>query len=137
MYPQENRLKKIKDFDLITKHGMWVSGDLLSIKVLKLTDVAQENLPKMIKNGTTTEKEKWQNQLKIAVAIGLKIDKSAVKRNKLKRQIREIVRLIIKNDGFKTGYYLLIQPKKDCLNKDYAIISQKLTGLFQKAHLLK
>jgi ribonuclease P protein component len=136
MYPQENRLKKIKDFDLIVKYGHWINGSLLLIKILKLTDVKSEDLPKIIKNGSLKELKNWQNQLKIATAVGLKINKSAVKRNRLKRQIREIMRLILKDNRLQNGYYILIQPKKECLEEDYAKISQELELLLKKGKIL-
>jgi len=137
MYPKENRLKKVKDFELVNKYGRWTSGVLMSIKVLKLTSVRKENLPKIIKNGDEKVLNKWQNQLKLAVAVGLKFHKSAVKRNRMKRQIREVVRLLIKDNKFVNGYYVLIQPKKECLEQDYAKISKELELLFKKSKILK
>ena len=137
MYPKENRLKKIKDFELVNKYGRWTGGNLLSIKVLKLTNVRKENLPKVIKNGDDKVLNTWQNQLKIAVAVGLKFHKTAVKRNRTKRQIREVIRLLIKDNKLQKGYYALIQPKKECLNEDYAKISTELELLFKKAKVLK
>jgi len=137
MLKPENRLKKIKDFELVNKYGRWTSGALLSIKVLKLTAVKKENLPKKIKTGTEKDLSSFQNQLKIAVAVGLKFHKSAVKRNRVKRQIREVIRLLIKNDKFQSGYYILIQPKKECLSENYTKINQELELLFKKAKILK
>jgi len=137
MYPKENRLKKVKDFELVNKHGRWTSGFLLSVKTLKLANLDEKYLPKHTKKGTKEGLEEFKNQLKIAVAVGLKFHKSAVKRNRIKRQIREVVRLLLKDGRFQNGYYVLIQPKKECLEEDYAKISTELKLLFKKAKVLK
>lgn len=124
-----NRLKKKRDFDLILKHGTWVNGRFLSVKALEL-DKIKDFYPKR------EDPKKFEKQLKIAIVVGLKVSKSAVKRNALKRKISEAVRLIMKDLGLKTGYYFMINAKPEALDKDYSEISQEINFLFKKFIIL-
>ena len=130
MLQQDNRLRKLRDFNLVMKHGQWVSGSFLDIKVLELAK-NQNFFPKK------EDPESFKKQLKLAIAAGLKVHKSAVKRNRVRRQIREVLRLLLKDEKIKNGYYVLVVAKKDVLDKDYAEISQELNLLLSRGKLLK
>lgn len=129
MLQQDNRLRKLRDFNLVMKHGQWVSGRFLDIRVLELAK-NQNFFPKK------EDPESFKKQLKLAIAAGLKVHKSAVKRNRVRRQIREAIRLLIKDGAIKTGYYILVVAKKDVLDKDYAEISQELNLLLSRGKVL-
>ena len=126
---QENRLRKLRDFNLVMKHGQWVNGRFLDIRVLELAK-NQAYFPK--KEDLNT----FKKQLKLAIAVGLKVHKSAVKRNKLKRQISEVLRLLLKDGQIKNGYYILVVARKDVLDKDYAEISQEIKVLLSRGRVL-
>lgn len=129
MLQQDNRLRKLRDFNLVMKHGQWVNGRFLDIKVLELAK-NQAYFPKK------EDVDKFQKQLKLAIAAGLKVHKSAVKRNRVRRQIREAIRLLIKDGRIKNGYYILVVAKKDSLDKDYAEISQEIKVLLNRAKVI-
>ena len=129
MLPQENRLKKVRDFNLVMKHGQWVNGRFLDIKVLELAR-KQDFFPKR------EDAESFKKQLKLAIAAGLKVHKSAVKRNRVRRQISEALRLLLKDGAIKNGYYILVVAKKDILDKDYAEISQEIKVLLKRSKLI-
>ncbi|KKR34829.1 MAG: Ribonuclease P protein component [Candidatus Magasanikbacteria bacterium GW2011_GWA2_40_10] len=129
MLQQENRLRKLRDFTLVMKHGQWVNGRFLDIKVLELAK-NQNFFPKK------EDPESFQKQLKLAIAAGLKVHKSAVKRNRVRRQIREVLRLLLKDGQIKTGYYILVVAKKDILDKDYAEISDELKVLLSRVKVI-
>ncbi len=78
----------------------------------------------------------FKKQLKLAIAVGLKVHKSAVQRNKLKRQISEVLRLLLKDGQIKNGYYILVVARKDVLDKDYAEISQEIKVLLSRGRVL-
>jgi ribonuclease P protein component len=124
-----NRLKKDRDFNLIIKHGAWQNGQFFSLKAVKL-DKIQDYYPKK------EDVDKFKKQLKIAFSVGLKVSKSAVKRNRVKRQAREIVRLIMKETGIKEGYYLMIAAKPTAVDKTSTELSQDIRLLFQKSRLI-
>ncbi len=88
MLPCENRLIKKKDFTAIYSSGHSFSFKNVIIKVknnnLKVT--------------------------RVGIAIGLKFSKKAVKRNKIKRQLREIFRKRIKQ--IKIGKDIIVMVKK-------------------------
>lgn len=125
----ENRLKKVRDFNLVMKYGRWVSGQFFDIKVLELAKI-DGFIPK------NEDPNTFKKQLKLAFSIGLKLSKSAVVRNRLRRQVREVVRLMIKEGVVKNGYYVLLVAKTTAKEQDYANISQEIKLLFKRAGLL-
>jgi len=129
MLPKDNRLAKVRDFNLLMKQGRWVNGQFLDIKVLELGK-AVDFLPKKI------EVNNFIKQLRLAITVGLKTSKSAVKRNQLKRQIREALGLLLKGSKIKRGYYLLVVARKEALDKNYAEISQEIELLLKKGRLI-
>jgi ribonuclease P protein component len=126
MLQKTNRLAKIRDFNLLLKHGRSVSGSFLSLRSLKLSTAQKYFPPK-------ENPAAFQTQLKIAFAVGLKVSKSAVKRNRARRQLREAVRLMLKDGLIGPGWYLLFAAKPDILNRDYAAIAEECSQLVKKA----
>jgi ribonuclease P protein component len=130
MLHKENRLTKKRDFDLVLKHGRWTNGRLLDLKLVDLAKIKQF-FPKK------EDPELFVVQLKVAFVVGLKIDKRAVVRNRIKRQVREVVRLLIKDNLVKKGFYLMFIAKKEIIDKDFAEISAETKLLLHNAGLLK
>lgn len=81
-------------------------------------------------------KEDFRNQLKIAFTVGLKIEKRAVYRNRIKRQLREVVRLLIKENRLKKGYYLLFVAKKEIKEAEYGEIARDVTEVLRLSRVL-
>lgn len=129
MLQQENRLRKLRDFNLVIKHGQWTNGRFLDVKVLELTK-KQSFFPKK------EDSESFAKQLKLAISVGVKVSKSAVKRNRTRRQISEVIRLLLKDGLVKNGYYILVVAKKDVLEKNYAEISQEIKLLLGRAKVI-
>lgn len=96
---------KKKDFDNIFKKGKAIPGKFIFLKVLK------NNLD--------------NNQFGIIVST--KISKKAVIRNKIKRQLREI----IKQTNIKIGFDIVIVTKPEIVNKNYQEIKNELEDLFK------
>lgn len=126
MYKKDNHLTKVRDFNLILKHGIWHNGRFLSLRVLELAKNEQYFPP-------TADVDKFKNQLKLAINVGLKVSKKAVVRNRFKRQIREVLRLIMQADGIKEGYYLFFIAKPDIKEKEFAEISEEIELLLRRA----
>lgn len=102
-------LRKKKDIDHVFKAGQSFYCPILGIKALK------NNL----------------NHNRLAVIIGLKVSKSAVKRNKIKRQIREIIRRDFSNK--KNNHYdVVVIVMKDIVDKDFIEIRNSLLKLISK-----
>ena len=126
MLKPENRLTKTRDFNLVLKHGQWVGGGFLTLKWLKLAENPQF-FPKKV------DIEEFSKQLRLAIVAGLKVDKRAVARNRVKRQMREVVRLLIKAGRVQDGYYLMFVAKPAIKDKNYAEISREIESLLRRA----
>ena len=127
MLQSPNRLSKVRDFNLLIKHGRWINGQFCDLKYLDLAKI-QPYFPKK------ADSDKFKKQLKIAITVGLKVSKSAVVRNRLKRQVREAVRLLIKAGALRPGYYGMFVAKPIIKEKNYAEISQEIKLLLKKAN---
>lgn len=124
-----NRLKKVRDFNLLIKYGRWINGSCFDLKYVKLNKIL-DYFPKK------EDPDKFKKQLKLAIVVSVKISKSAVTRNRLKRQMRESVRLLIKEGKLGVGYYVMVMAKKGSLQRDYSQVSQEIELLFKKSKIL-
>jgi len=130
MLQKPNRLAKTRDFNLLIKHGRFFGNKIFNLKWLRLAE-AENYFPKK------ENSENFKKQLKIAISAGLKISKSAVKRNRLRRQAREVIRLLTKEEKIKNGYYLLFSAKAGALEKNFAEIRQDIELSLAKIGALK
>jgi ribonuclease P protein component len=131
MLSSEKRLTKVRDFTLLMKNGRWFKGNFLDICYLYLKNVPKEILPKRI------EQQDFLNQLKVAFTVGLKVDKRAVMRNRIRRQMREVVRLLFKKEKIKNGIYILLVARKGVLDKNYKEIEREIESLLGRTGILK
>ena len=74
---------------------------------------------------------KNKNKLNISFVTKKKIG-NAVKRNKIKRRLRNIVNDALKNISLKFDYSYLVIAKPTMLNKEYTIIKETLFGDMEK-----
>lgn len=84
MFSKENRLTKTKDFDNIFQNKASAFGKYLGVKL-------------------TNNKQK---KTRFGIIVGVKVSKSAVTRNRIKRQIRSILQNEI--DRIDGGYDIVI-----------------------------
>ena len=113
MLARKHRLSKSKDCKKILSKGRSFFSPSFRIKYLA------NNL----ENFRTT------------VVVSAKISKKAAVRNHLKRQVREILRLNLKQ--IKPGYDLLVSLNKQALQKDYQQLAKELLANLSRARLLK
>lgn len=125
MLNQQYRLKRMKDFEILFKEGSFVNAALVSAKIWQIDP-----------NKYPRRKYSLED-LKIGFVVGLKIDKRAVVRNHLKRQMREVVRLLLKDNKIRNGFMLLFIAKKEMVGKEYREIEQSVLEVLKKAKLLK
>lgn len=106
-------LKKNYEFQKVLKHGKWYSSENLSVYVARNNHC--EN--------------------KLGIAISKKVAKS-VKRNRIKRLIREAYRLNEKN--MQKGYNIVIIVKKNIIIDDieFHTIFNELKKSLEKANLI-
>jgi ribonuclease P protein component len=113
MLPKENRLKKEKEFEAVFKGGRTLKGKNVFLRYLI--------------NGT--------DKTKVGFVVSKKISKLAVERNKIKRRMREVVRL--KKKDMKEGLSIIIVSLPQIKGKDYREIREDLESLLSKEELIK
>ena len=69
---------------------------------------------------------KDDNKLNISFVAKKKIIRGAVKRNKIKRRLRNIMNEVVKNVSINLNYSYLVIAKITMLNNEYAIIKDTL-----------
>lgn len=80
MLPKKQRLQKNKDFDLVFRGGKSYYSEFFGLKI----------------------KKNSLNYNRFGFIVSLKVSKKAVERNRLKRQVREIIRE--QKDSLKVGF---------------------------------
>ena len=113
MLQQKNRIRKKKEIEEIFKKGKGFKQDFLILKTNK------NNL----------------DTCRFAFIVSKKISKKAVIRNKIKRRLREAVRLKIKE--LKPGFDNLFIALHEIETKDFKEIQEAIEKLFKKSDLLE
>jgi len=109
--PKENRLKRKKDFEEVIKHGKGYKEGFLFLKIDK-NDL---------------------NVSRFGFVVSQKISKKAVVRNKLKRQLREIVRSALPK--IKKGIDVVIITISGVENLDFKTLKKNVDRIFAKARI--
>lgn len=112
MLPKLYRLKSEKDFARLAKSKRSAYGKVLGVKV-------RENaLP----------------HSRFGIVIGLKVSKKAVRRNLLRRRLREILRKRLPE--LKPGLDVMVLVRKEALEADLPRLEEDIDRCFRKAGLI-
>jgi len=120
MLPKKNRLQKKKDFEKVFAQGKGFRQDLLFLKAAK-NDLGV---------------------FRFGIIISKKVSKSAVKRNKVKRRLREIIRLQLQEyptlgaEQETKGIDVAIVALPGIEDKTYQEIEIMTIKLFEKAGII-
>ena len=112
MLSRKYKLKKDNDFKKVFNKGKYYQKDFIKIKFLK-------------------------NDLEInrfGLVIGLKISKKAVQRNKIKRQLEEVIQSEL--EQMKKGIDIVILVQPEIIEKEYQEIKEVLIELFKKSKII-
>lgn len=112
MLPRENRLIQKPDFEKVKEEGEKFQSNLFGLLVL----------------GT------GKPITRFGFVISTKLSKRAVKRNRVKRILREQVRLLL--ERIKPGFDVVFLGKKPVLESNSREIEKEIKRLFKKAGLL-
>lgn len=113
MLSSPNRLKKEKDFASVLKYGRSFFGSHLKIKI------RPNNL----------------SVSRFGFILGLKLSKKATVRNRLRRQLSEIVRLEIKEEKIRPGFDGVFFMQPEILKLNYQELEKETVSLLIKANL--
>lgn len=111
MFKKINRLTKKKDFDYIYKTGKSGFSAIMGLKSSK------NNI----------------EECRFGIVVSTKVSKKAIERNKIKRQIREIIKE--KQDKIKIPHDVIIITLPAIKGKEYSEIKKTLDYLFKKVGL--
>lgn len=111
MFSRACRLAKEKDIEKVFKHGRSASSPNLFLRF------CPNHSPKT----------------RITVVAGLKVHKKAVKRNLVKRRLREILRL--NYTKITPGFDLVLVAKAGTVGKKYKELEQETRWLLQKSRI--
>lgn len=124
MIPRQYRLKHMKDFEILFKEGRFVGDEFVTAKVWKIDP---DKYPR---------RNYGIDDLKIGFVVSVKVSKSAVKRNRIKRKMREAVRLLLKENKLKPGFMMAIMAKPNALGIEYAEIEKSVVDILRRAMVL-
>lgn len=107
-------LKDSKEFNRVLSRGAWSAGDLMSLYLLRTSS----------------------NINQLGIAVGKKFSKSSVKRNRVKRLIKEAYRL--NEDKICKGYLIVILLKNNAIfeNINFNSVEKDLFKCLKKAGIL-
>lgn len=112
MLAKKHCLKRKKDFQEATRKGKKIEKDFLVLKFLRNSlDVTR-----------------------IGFVVSQKVSKKASSRNKIKRRLREIIKINLPN--LKPGYDLIFFTKKGIIEKDFWEIKKVVEQILKQAKLV-
>lgn len=111
MLPGKNRLAKRDDFQKVYKYGKTYAVFGLLLKIMK------------------NDRKEWR----AGVVVGAKFSKKAVERNRVKRQLRDIIGR--KTKDFTAGYDMVFVVKKTQKALEYPDWELRVEELFKKANI--
>ncbi|MCX5962909.1 MAG: ribonuclease P protein component [Cyanobacteria bacterium] len=117
--PKANRLKQRQDFDRVYQSGKRRRATGLHLVVLRNSLVvgSSEVLP-----------------IQVGISISKKVSKRAVVRNRIKRQLKAIVRPLLPR--LESGLRMVILVRSEALTYEYGEFLQELEQLLVKAEVL-
>lgn len=113
MLPKNNRLRQKKDIDNVFKKGKGLKEGLLILKTVK-NDL---------------------RKTRFGFIVSQKVSKKSTLRNKIKRKIREVVRLKFKTINTGTDNLFIAVPGIE--KKDFQEIEKDIAKLLKKANIIK
>jgi ribonuclease P protein component len=111
MFAKTNRLKKNADFRRLFKEARTVDGDSVQLRYMK--------------NGL--------DHCRFGFITGLAISKKATVRNKIRRQLNEIIKALFSRS--EKSLDILIVAKRNIVDKTHKEIAEDVKDIFKKAKI--
>lgn len=113
MLKKENRLRTRYEFYKVRRFGKKFENPLFNLFVL--------------------DAKGYSGSSRIGIVVSNKLEKRAVKRNRIKRVFREVIRLNF--DKIQSGYWIVVYPKKEALEKNYEEINTEFNKVIQEVFI--
>jgi ribonuclease P protein component len=128
--PQPNRLRHWRDFQVVYQKGSRRSGRYLTLRCLRQR-TSGGNTPT---EGTLRPREESKLPTRIGISISQKVSKKAVVRNRIKRQIRAILRQLLPR--ISPGLQLIVGVRPGAQECEYGQFLRELEQLLAEAEVL-
>jgi len=125
--PKDMRLKGHRTFNYIHKNSLKYHGKLMTFKV------AKPNPAILLTHKFTNT----SNNFRVAIAIGKKVSKKAVERNKIRRILQEWLLTNIQKINNHKPYWLLVNLKFGDFHNDENRLLEEFQNLMFKSRLIK
>lgn len=123
MLSRPHRLTRTRDFELLFAQGRFAGGAFVTLKFWK---IVPEFEPR---------RELTTQDLKIGILVSKKVSKRAVIRNRLKRQIREILRGVLREKKIPAGYLLVFSVKAEAKGQTFAALEADVKAVLLRARV--
>ncbi len=122
MIPRQQRLVRMKEFDTLFQHGVFLRASYVGLRVWRVD---------------TNMYPRFQTEVhtKIGFVVSKQVSKHAVVRNRIKRQFRAILRQQLATRTLVDGYFVAIVAFSSAKDKTTSVLAQDIASLFQRAHL--
>ncbi|NEP01866.1 MAG: ribonuclease P protein component [Symploca sp. SIO2E9] len=128
--PQANRLRHWRDFQTVYQKGNRLSSRYLSLRCLR----AKQNAVGSSLPAAWGLNNQSEFSTRIGISISQKVSKKAVIRNRIKRQLRAVLRQFLPQMSLGWDIVIVVRPSaKEC---DYAQFLRELKQLLVEAEVL-
>ena len=110
MLKKTHRLRKSKDYKRLVQNSRSCHFGALSVRVMP----------------------NQKDITRVGVVAGIAISKKAVVRNRVRRQLQEIVRLFLKERELKKGFDIMVRPDARAIGRSYNELRNMLGNIFEK-----
>lgn len=128
--PRYHRLRKRQDFSLVYQKGTRFSSAHLTLRALAVN--LGDQAPPPLNQTTTTANRQPDTQ--VGISISQKVSKRSVVRNRIKRQIKAVIRQLLPE--FAVGWRLVIVVHPNARGCEYVHFLQELEQLLVSAEVI-
>lgn len=135
--PKQNRLRSARDFGKVHRKGKRAAADALAVRALKQASVGQKLVLRA--DGSLLDEQGVDEPLSapsscFGISISKKVSKRAVVRNRIKRQLRAIIRDRLTN--IRPGWQVVIVVRPSAVECDFADFLRELDDLLKKLKVM-
>lgn len=128
--PQQNRLRHWRDFQAVYHKGIRRSGRYLTLRGLPQRPSAMTTPTQ----GRSMPRDEGKPPTRLGISISQKVSKKAVVRNRIKRQIRAIIRQLLPR--ISPGWQLVVVVRPGAQECEYAQFLRELEQLLVEAEVI-